>query len=101
MFFLFYFLILGQIKQSNSLLNTRSNEFLGNTSKHLFYFVHVIINSLVIYFLIRFLFSIKVTDIHITHFDNIDRIEQFEQFCNEIIKTLIQPQVTIVSGNCE
>jgi hypothetical protein len=26
-------------------------------------------------------------------------MEQFEQFCNEIIKTLIKPQVTVVSGN--
>jgi Icc-related predicted phosphoesterase len=40
-----------------------------------------------------------VTDIHITHFGNADRSEQFEQFCNEIIKSLIKPQVTVVSGD--
>jgi hypothetical protein len=26
-------------------------------------------------------------------------MEQFEQFCNKIIKSLIKPQVTVVSGN--
>jgi hypothetical protein len=26
-------------------------------------------------------------------------MEQFEQFCNQIIKTLVKPQVTIISGN--
>jgi len=36
---------------------------------------------------------------HLTHFGNVDRTEQFEQFCNEIIKSLIKPQVTVVSGN--
>ncbi len=26
-------------------------------------------------------------------------MQQFEQFCNEIIKTLVKPQVTVISGN--
>ncbi|CAF1094303.1 unnamed protein product [Adineta ricciae] len=57
-----------------------SNEYFGNTSKHLFYFV-------------------QVTDIHITHFGHEDRMKQFEDFCNQIIKILIKPEVTIVSGD--
>ena len=40
-----------------------------------------------------------MTDIHITHFGHTDRTDQFEQFCNEIIKSLIKPQVTVISGN--
>ncbi|UJR30002.1 hypothetical protein I4U23_017548 [Adineta vaga] len=57
-----------------------SNEYLANTSKHLFYFL-------------------QITDIHITHFGHEDRMKQFEEFCNQIIKTLIKPEVTIVSGD--
>ncbi|CAF0776147.1 unnamed protein product [Adineta steineri] len=69
-------LLLVYIQQSNSL----SDEFLGSSGKHLFHFVHV-------------------TDIHVTHFGNADRMEQFEQFCNQIIKSMIKPQVTVVSGD--
>ncbi|UJR16488.1 hypothetical protein I4U23_003391 [Adineta vaga] len=64
------------IQQSNSL----ADDFLGSTGKHLFHFIHV-------------------TDIHVTHFGHADRIEQFEQFCNELIKSMIKPQVTVVSGD--
>lgn len=28
-------------------------------------------------------------------------MEEFEEFCNEIIKSLIKPQVTVVSGTIE
>ncbi len=41
----------------------------------------------------------QVTDIHVTHLGDADRMQQFEQFCNEIIKTLVKPQVTVISGN--
>jgi hypothetical protein len=40
----------------------------------------------------------QVTDIHVTHFGHADRTEQFEQFCNETIKIIVKPQVTVVSG---
>lgn len=60
--------------------NSSDNEYLGDSSKHLFHFV-------------------QVTDIHITHVGYKDRIEQFEQFCTDVIKDLIQPKVTVVSGD--
>ena len=59
-----------------------SQEFLGESSKHLFYFVHV-------------------TDIHVSHFGHEDRITEFERFCNEIIKSLIRPRVTVVTGEIQ
>lgn len=40
-----------------------------------------------------------MTDIHISQFGRIDRIEEFEEFCNQTIKSLIKPEVTIVSGD--
>lgn len=40
----------------------------------------------------------QVTDIHVTHLGNFDRMKQFEEFCNEIIKDLVKPSVTVVSG---
>jgi hypothetical protein len=70
------YIFLLNLNLSHSLI---SNEYLGNSGKHLFHFVHV-------------------TDIHITHYGNNDRMEQFEQFCNDIIKTLVKPKVTVVSG---
>lgn len=59
-----------------------SQEYLGESSKHLFYFVHV-------------------TDIHVSHFGHEDRISEFERFCNEIIKSLIKPRVTVVTGGID
>ncbi|CAF0820817.1 unnamed protein product [Rotaria sordida] len=79
-FFYFLFLFFLHIQQIKSLNDVPSDEYLGSTGKHLFYFVHV-------------------TDIHITHFGHTDRTEQFEQFCNQTIKSLIKPQVTVVSGD--
>ncbi|CAF3466928.1 unnamed protein product [Rotaria sp. Silwood1] len=79
-FYYFLFLFFIHIQLNNSINDVLSNEYLGSTGKHLFYFVHV-------------------TDIHITHFGHADRTEQFEQFCNQIIKSLIKPQVTVVSGD--
>ncbi|CAF4158500.1 unnamed protein product [Rotaria sp. Silwood2] len=78
--FYFLFLFFVHIQQNNSLNDVSSDEYLGSTGKHLFYFVHV-------------------TDIHITHFGHTNRTEQFEQFCNQIIKSLIKPQVTVISGD--
>ncbi|CAF0716595.1 unnamed protein product [Adineta steineri] len=75
LFFLFIFLL-----NINSNYSLKSNEYLGNTGKHLFHFV-------------------QVSDIHVTHIGYNDRMKQFEQFCNEIIKTLVKPSVTIVSGD--
>ncbi|CAF0901873.1 unnamed protein product [Adineta ricciae] len=75
--YLLVFLLLFVYNQQNNCL---ANEFLGSTGQHLFYFVHV-------------------TDIHITHFGNADRMDQFERFCNEIIKSMIKPRVTVVSGD--
>ena len=39
-----------------------------------------------------------MTDIHLTHFGHAERSTDFERFCNEIIKALIKPRVTVVSG---
>ncbi|CAF4143728.1 unnamed protein product [Rotaria sordida] len=84
--FSFFFLILfllNIITNYSLVLNRQSiisNEYLGNTGKHLFYFV-------------------QITDTHITHLGHADRRQQFEQFCNHIIKTLVKPQVTILTGD--
>ncbi|CAF0907568.1 unnamed protein product [Didymodactylos carnosus] len=57
-----------------------ANEYLGSTSKHLFWFVHV-------------------TDLHITRFGHEERAQQFEKFCTEIIINLIKPPVVVVTGD--
>ncbi|CAF1350298.1 unnamed protein product [Rotaria sp. Silwood1] len=84
MFSFIFILFLLNIITNYSLISNKkfiiSDEYLGNTGKHLFHFVHI-------------------TDIHISHFGHADRIQQFEQFCNQIIKTLVKPQVTIVTGD--
>ncbi|CAF4268771.1 unnamed protein product [Rotaria socialis] len=76
----FLFILFLYIQQTYLLEQRISDEHLGSTGKHLFHFVHV-------------------TDIHATHFGHADRLEQFEQFCNQIIKSLIKPQVTVISGD--
>ncbi|CAF3242403.1 unnamed protein product [Rotaria socialis] len=84
MFSFIVILVLLNITSSySSIFNKQSvisNEYLGNSGRHLFHFV-------------------QISDTHITHLDHADRMEQFEQFCNEIIKTLVKPQVTIVTGD--
>ncbi|CAF3775166.1 unnamed protein product [Rotaria magnacalcarata] len=84
MFSFIVILVLLNITSSYSSISNKqfviSNEYLGNSGRHLFHFV-------------------QISDTHITHLDHADRMEQFEQFCNEIIKTLVKPQVTIVTGD--
>ncbi|CAF2727309.1 unnamed protein product [Rotaria sp. Silwood2] len=84
MFSFFLILFLLNITTNYSLISNKqpiiSNEYLGNTGKHLFHFV-------------------QITDTHITHLGHAERRQQFEQFCNQIIKALVKPQVTIVTGD--